>query len=174
MRLSTSLILASLFAISACAAGGGDSMDPPPDAPQPQSSARDASPPLPPPAVTVDAAAPPDAAPPEPQPPPPPVDAAPRLPTWQPLGGASRHVAVGCCSSSSTGDFQCNPETVGTEIRVSLAAERKSSAADKTEYGWLQGTSVAINGDVATITGQSGCGCDALSTEQTTSYVCSY
>jgi hypothetical protein len=140
------------------------------------------------PALLPDAATPaPDAAPPalpiNADPPPQPVDAGsvdsgsptlPAVPTWRPLGRASRRAAVGCCSVTTTQGFNCTAATIGTELRIGADAQRKSSIGELSEYGWLQGTAVSFNGSFATISGRSSCGCDTVVTLLSEAYVCTY
>ena len=114
-----------------------------------------------------DAAPPVDAAPPPPPPPP-------AGPTWRPLGRTARRAAVGCCSVTTTGTFDCTAATVGTELRLGADAQRKSSLGELSEYGWLQGVSAAFNGSTVTIAGRSSCGCDTVVTLLSEAYVCAY
>jgi hypothetical protein len=140
------------------------------------------------PALLPDAGTPPadaglDALPIDADPPPQPVDAGsvdsgsptlPAVPTWRPLGRASRRAAVGCCSVTTTQGFNCTAATIGTELRIGADAQRKSSIGELSEYGWLQGTAVSFNGSFATISGRSSCGCDTVVTLLSEAYVCTY
>jgi len=203
MNPTTSLAIIVSLSLTACAAASGDDdLMASPTSPPMRASGLDAAvdaagrktegnvdaaPPRRDP-VLPDAATPaPDAAPPalpiDADPPPQPVDAGsvdsgsptlPAVPTWRPLGRASRRAAVGCCSVTTTQGFNCTAATIGTELRIGADAQRKSSIGELSEYGWLQGTAVSFNGSFATISGRSSCGCDTVVTLLSEAYVCTY
>ena len=161
---AAALLAIALAPLAACAsASGDDELMASPTSPPMRSTGLDAA---------VDAAGRKtegnvDAAPPPPPPPP-------AGPTWRPLGRTARRAAVGCCSVTTTGTFDCTAATVGTELRLGADAQRKSSLGELSEYGWLQGETAAFNGTTATVTGRSSCGCDTVVTLLSEAYVCAY